>query len=175
MYLHLYTNTVYANETHQQKNLYMDLGMLLHWARAWWWDTSCMNFSVWIQPVPLTLSLAGLLTQVRLPGLGDSWPTPQTAGQILCQNLCDWGCTVTFWQDVSFSLKVSQGDVAKRRHFLKLDRRGALIWYVRHPGSSLCLAASAVKTIGRAGYSARTSSRRQDSTTQHTPAPCYCH
>lgn len=51
-----------------------------------------------------------------------------------------------FWQDVPFSLKVLQGDLAGRGHFLKLDRCGVLIWYVRHPGSSLYLAASAVKS-----------------------------
>lgn len=66
----------------------MDLGMLLQW--PWWWGTSCMNFSVWIQPLPITLSFARPLTQVRLPGLVGHDPPPKWLDKFCTKTYMIW-------------------------------------------------------------------------------------
>lgn len=69
----VYTSSECKSDTRTEKLVH---GSGLRWARVWWWHTSCMNFSAWFQPLTITLSPAGLLTQVRwfMTHSPNGWP-----------------------------------------------------------------------------------------------------
>lgn len=187
----------------------------------------------WDPSSPVTLSLAGLLTQVRLHSLGDSWPTPEKiwvidhtcatslmlgtygpqlalmsscifwsllcfilvscssthgcegVSQVLCSHVAgDWGDELTFSSLEIHLLITSLHHNIMAACTIFLLKKGTFL-EIRHmwcsdlvhetPSQASVWQHLQWKAVWWSGCSMQTSSRREDSSTQHTPAPCYCH